>query len=258
MKAKALAIAISIGLSAPAQAEVLAGWDFSQYDGAGSLLTEGGGTPADTLDANYSTFDPTEGVGLEAADFGTLYFNGDFDSTDVDESAPSPIFAPAAGSLSSNLDAPAGCCQPFDSLQALLDDGQPFANALSMTATSAVDVVFEVDLSNVPEEVTNFGFSFAGQSVGGDAPVDIAWESESVASEGFLTLTSEDALIEVPLNTAASEFVRITLSLPTPGDGVGQVFLDNVAITGTVPEPGHAGAIAALLSVLGLRRRLRA
>jgi hypothetical protein len=253
-RAKLLAM-VSITLGAfctSAQAEVIAGWDFSQYAGAGSLVTTMGGMPQDTLSANYSTFDPTDGAGAEAAAFGTLYFDGSLGSTDVDEMAASPIFAPMAGSLTSNLNAPAGCCLPFDSFTELQLEGQDFTNPLSMTATQALTVVFEADLSAVAEDVSNFMLSFAGRAVGGDATVMIDYLSETSGSSGMFTLSDVEDVFELPMSEGVSEFIRVSVGFPTPGGGSGQVIIDNVAITATVPEPGQAGLVAASLSVVGL------
>lgn len=255
MRAKALAIAFLITLPASVHAEVIAGWDFSQFENVGSLVIDGSGVPVDVLDSNYSALAPQPGVGPDAA-FGVLFFNGLLGSTDVDETAQAPIFAPASPSLVSNLDAPAGCCLPFDSFVDLQNAGQPFANSLAMTATDAVTVVFDVDLSGVAQEASEFGLSFAARTDGSEAQLSIDWVTETVGSAGMATITAQDTAFDIPLGVGVSESVRVTLGFPAPGEGVGQIFLDNLAITATLPEPGSAGLAAALLCVaaLGARR----
>ncbi len=263
MKRTKLLAMVSVTLGAfcaSAQAEVVAGWDFSPYMGDGSLVAEMGGMPQDTLSANYSTFDPTDGAGAEAAAFGTLYFDGSsfpmgISSTNVDETAMSPIFAPTTavgGSLMSNLDAPTSCCVPFDSFMVLQNEGQDFANSLAMTATDAVDIVFEVDLSTVAQEASEFELSFAGRTLSGNANVAITFASDTGGGAGMAMLDDQDSLFTTPLSTGVSETVRVMFSIPAPSAEVGQVIIDNVAITATVPEPGQAGFLAASLSVVAL------
>jgi len=256
MRAKALAIAALITIPASAQAEVVVGWDFSQYEGAGSLAIENAGAPLDTLSANYSALAPVPGVGPDAAAFGTLYFNGVLGSTDVDETAQAPIFAPLDGSLTSNLDAPVGCCLAFDSFTELQAAGQEFANPLAMTATDTVVVVFEADLEGTGQIGSDFELTIAGRTTGDPAFVSVDFLGDSGGGAGGFNFTGTDTQFTLPLTVLPSESMLVTLTLPAPvGGEVGQAILDNVAITATLPEPGSAGLAAALLCIVGLRAR---
>ena len=76
-------VAVAAFVSAPAQATMVAGWDFSQYL-SDSQLSVDGATYTDTLSANYSNLDPTFGAGAESAAFGTMYIDGSFGSTAIE------------------------------------------------------------------------------------------------------------------------------------------------------------------------------
>jgi hypothetical protein len=260
------ALAVSPSGAGSAQAAMIGGWDFSQWAGDGALITDGTTFAlVDTLDANYSSLDPSDGAGAESAAFGTLYFNGQFGSTDVDETAFPPVFAPSAAapdSLSSNLNAPVagGGPVPFDSHTILQAEGQDFANLLSMIATTPLSVVFEVDLSSVPEFGSDWSVSFGGKTSSGTSAVGIEFSTDGLnyTSFGSVNLSSVDAPFSVNLGAGASDlaFVRFNFS---PA-GVDRPFIDNVAINATtaIPEPGTAllcGLGLVGLALAGRRRR---
>jgi hypothetical protein len=234
---------------------MVAGWDFSQYLGAG-LLSIDGATFTDQLAANYSDLDPTFGAGLESAAFGTMHVDGTFGSTNVDEASAGAQFVPTSDSLVSNLDAPA--FNSFDSFTILLDEeSQVFANPLSMIASGPVDVVFEADLTSAGQTGSNWRVSFGGRTFSGTSNVAIGFSSDgsSYGSFGSVQLTENDTAFDVDLGAAASQagFVRFSF------DPVGEALpiIDNVAIH--VPEPGGGIlAVTAWLAVQGvsaLRRR---
>src|SRR5262245_53360967 len=79
--------ALVAGSALAAQGNIIAGWDFSQYSGTGSLspLTN-------TLPANYSDLDSSFNAGSGSAAFGALYFDGTDGS-----SHPVTDFLPTAG-----------------------------------------------------------------------------------------------------------------------------------------------------------------
>jgi hypothetical protein len=239
---------------APARAQMVAGWDFSQYLGAG-LLSIDGATFTDQLAANYSDLDPTFGAGAESAAFGTMHVDGSFGSTNVDEASPGAQFVPTSDSLASNLDAPA--FNSFDSFTILLDEqSQVFANPLSMIASGAVDVVFAADLGADPGG-GRWSVSFGGKTLGGSSNVAIGFSSDGsgYTSAGSVQLTENDTAFDVDLGAATSQTAFVRLSF----DPVGEILpiVDNVAIH--VPEPGAGlGAAVALLAahgLAGLRRR---
>ena len=78
-----------------AQAAFIAGWDFTQYAGGGTMVLTENGDAYDTLRANYSDFDSSFGAGGDSQPFGTMYASGANGSTNVDELG-APDFAPTA------------------------------------------------------------------------------------------------------------------------------------------------------------------
>src|SRR5262249_60272794 len=72
LRAMAPVIALSALVAGSVHArEIVAGWDFSQFQEAGSLTPIGNSVPA-----NYSDYDPTFNAGSSSAAFGTAFFNG--------------------------------------------------------------------------------------------------------------------------------------------------------------------------------------
>jgi len=254
MKARLLAIASTIlsivaftSIAGSAQAYLAAGWDFSQFLGDGALTIDGSAYQ-NTLSANYSDLDPTFGAGAESAAFGTLYFNGSFGSTSVSPTGNlTEEFLPTAGSLTSNLDVPV---VSFDAFTVLLDEGQLFSNLLSMVARDSVSVVFEADLSTVPETGGNWSVSFGGKTFEGTSTVgvDFSTDGSSYAIVDSVILDGSDAQFVVNLGTAPSEtaFVRLNFD---PVDANQLPIIDNVAIS--VPEPGTVSqCFAVMISLL--------
>ena len=262
MKTRSLALAslacigAAVSLAVPARAQMVAGWDFSQYLGAG-LLSIDGATFTDQLSANYSDLDPTFGAGLESAAFGTLHMDGTFGSTNVDEASPGAQFVPTSDSLGSNLDAPA--LNSFDSFTILLDEeSQVYANPLSMIASSAVDVVFEADLTSAGQTGSGWSVRFGGRTFSGTSNVDVAFSSDgsSYGSPVSVELTVTDTAFSVDLGAETSQTGFVRLSFDPVGEAL--PIIDNVSIH--VPEPGGAIlAVTAWLAVHGLavlRRRI--
>jgi hypothetical protein len=238
---------------------MVAGWDFSQYFAPNTLSTDGVGF-TDTLDANYSDLDPTFGAGAESAAYGTMYMDGTAGSTDVDESSPGAAFVPTGGSLSSNLNAPGGV--PFDSHSVLDNEGQTYTNFLSMTATDAVSVVFEADLT-VLTAYNGWTVSFAGATFTGTTTVAVDFSTDGVGYHeyGTVTLDTTDTLFEVDLGIAQTDnvFVRLRFDAPV---GTDQAIIDNVAIMADVVSvptlPAAGPLLLGLLLATSARRRLRA
>jgi hypothetical protein len=243
-------ITVVAALTGPARAEMIAGWDFSQWFGDGLLSTDGEAF-TDTLDANYSDLDPTFGAGAESAAFGTLYLNGQFGSTNVGAGSGSEPFLPTAavpGSLTSNLGAPGGV--DFESFGVLLSEGQTFQNALAMTASSVVSVVFQADLSSIGSAGGDWSVSFGGQTFSGTAVVGVDFSTNGINYTPFGTfdLTTIDTPFSRTLGSdvIGTAFVRFNFAA-----GAGQPIIDNVAISATViPEP--ASALLCGLGMLGL------
>src|SRR5262245_10304831 len=173
-----------------AQASLVAGWDFSQYFDVGALSVDGTDF-TDTLSANYSDLDLTFNAGFESMAFGTMYINGDFGSSAVPIGTGNEQFVPSqatGGSLTSNFDAPG--LVDFDAFSVLSDEGQMFTNPVAMIASGAVSVVFEADLSQVPETGNNWVVSFAGRTFSGTSSITVESSSDGVnfASAGTANL----------------------------------------------------------------------
>jgi hypothetical protein len=248
---KLLAIAALALVADPARAEMIAGWDFSQWFTAGVLSTDGASLQ-NTLPANYSNLDPTFGAGAESADFGMMYMDGEFGSTDV---TPTPGMGteemiPSSGSLVSNIDAGTPGSQPFDSFTVLQAEGQEFQNLLGMMANSAVSVVFQADLSSISGTASSWSVSFGGQTIGGTSQVtvDFSTDGSSYSNAGSVMLTTADSLFEVDLGDVTSDMAFVRLNF-APTDLDSRPIIDNLAIV--APEP--SGALGLLSMLFGLR-----
>jgi hypothetical protein len=267
MKRKPLAIvsitslAVSVLLVRPAQAETVAGWDFSQWAGDAALITDGT-TPTfrNTLEANYSSLDPSDGAGAESAAFGTLYFDGNFGSTSVDELAYPPDFTPtaaAAGSLDSNLEGPVagGGPQPFNSFTILESEGQDFAQDVAMTAAAPLSVVFQADRGSPPPVSHHWELSLGGRTFDGSSDVEVEFSTDGVSYSPMTTfhLTSTDTRFSAPLMAAVTDTAFVRLSLDPLG---GQPMIDNVAVV-LLPEPDLPLQVAASLVTLAVLHRVR-
>ncbi len=254
------ALALTLAASRPAQAGLIAGWDFSQYFGPGELSIDGG-SYTNVLAANYSNLLTAPGAGPSAAAFGSLFFDGSYGSTIVDPSLGTAQLTPASDSLVSNINAPqtTAAFVPFDSFTTLDAAGQEFENALSLQVQSTVSFVFAAYLNTVPGLVSDWSLSFGGLTSSGTSLVDIAFSTNGVnfTSAGSRTLNTLDTLFTVSLAGLPSDTAYVRLNV-NPAGGF-DTRIDNVAINGTVvvPEPGTVvliGAALAAFAVIGRRR----
>lgn len=258
MKAKLLlstlaATALAAAVASPALAiSMVSGWDFSQYAGD-SFPSLDGENLVNTLDSNYSDLDPSFGAGAQSTAFGTMFLNGQFGSTDTNFGD----FIPSAAnpnSLSSNLGAPGG--SNFDSGVVLQSEGQIAFNLLTMTALSASTVVFEADLSSVPETGSNWTVTFAGRTSTDASIVQVQLSLDgvnfSLAQQANLTTNDTPYTFAFSAGTSEKAYVRLAYSDPLVGQNT---FLDNVSISAdltTVPEPATAAML--LVGLIGLVR----
>jgi hypothetical protein len=262
-----------------ARAAFIAGWDFTQYAGASSLVVDANTfATADTLKANYSDFDATFGAGGDSQPFGTMYMNGANGSTNVDENAATPIFLPTTGSLTPNLSLPGDNETPvgdvaFDASAGVLQSaagnynagtGQDFRNVLSMRALANLSVVFEANLSALGPlfQAQNWSLSFAGVSstLTSDVTVEFSTDGISYSSLATANLTTTAAAFtrSVLLNPGDNAFFRLGFT-STGANPIPRI--DNVTISGdvsAVPEPGTAMLLLLGLTGLGVAGRRRA
>lgn len=242
-----------------ASAQLIAGWDFSQYAVDGALSTDGV-TFVDSLAANYSSSDGTNNAGVESAAFGTFHIDGTNGSTNVDELSAAAIVVPTSavpGSqpLTGNLRAPAMVLgdNSFNSFSILIGEGQTNAQELGITARGVADVVFEAGQSGV--SIPNWAVSFDGRALRGTSNVDVAFSTNCSAFSvvGSVTLTEVEQVYNLAVLTGASTDVGcVRLSLDPSG---GQPIIDNVAV---VPEPGATSLLAAgVLGLVGLVQHRR-
>ena len=237
----------------PARATLVAGWDFSQFLAPGALTIDGS-NPANALGANYSNLDPTGGAGAESAAFGNLYFNGLYGSSNVDPLA-SPAFIPNDGSLNGNL---AANIPNFDAFALLADEGQLFTNPLSMTATSALNVVFSATLASVPQTGSAWALAFGAKTFSGASSVAVALSTDGLnyTPFGSVNLDTNDTPFTVTFGAITADTIYVRLGL---GGGTGQPIIDNVALSanlvGGVPEPTAAVLLGAGLALVGALRR---
>jgi hypothetical protein len=252
------AIVSVAALAAPVRAELVAGWDFSQYFTDG-LLSLDGQTLTNTLAANYSDFDPTFGAGAESAQYGRMFLDGQFGSTATPldlENDPIVPSAAAGGSLVSNLNAPQNEMPesdvPFDSCTVLKVEGQLYCNLLTTTALSiqaSSSVVFQADAQSESSET--WSLAFAGKTFEGTSQLSIDFSSDGAnyADVTSIQLTTLDTLYTLGLGDTTGDVGYVRFTFNPVGNAI--PFIDNVTIS--VPEPAGAGGIAAI-ALIGLSR----
>lgn len=267
MKTKTLAaLALSVGLlmagNAQATPELVAAWDMGQWCSVG-FTCDPGFALLETMDAAYSDRDPN-GLGSESAGYGTMHFDGQFGSTDVNPTfaAPGP-WLPQPPSLALNsfvhmapgfagvieLGNP-GNCASF-ALEGITSCGD-----YAMVASDAVEVVFKADLSPEPGvKGSAWEMSFAAAATTGTVDVNVSFSEDGINYSPVVVdeeVTTAGEIVSASLGgtNLTMAFVKLTL--------LGNTVIDNLAIKAElVPEPGTALlGLAGLagLAVFGRRR----
>jgi hypothetical protein len=282
MRVAAIAVfAASLSIAGSARAAFIAGWDFTQYAGAGTVqISEDPNTfepiNRNTLKANYSDFDTTFGAGGDSQPFGTMWMNGTNGSTLVDPD--NSIFLPTTGSLTPNLSTPGDNEVPvgdvaFDTSAGVLQvgagnyeagTGQDYRNVLSMRALGNVSVVFEANLSVLGPQysVENWSLTFAGISSTATSDVTVEFSTDGInyaaLTAASLTTTAAAFTRSVLGNAGDNAFFRLGFT-STGANPIPRI--DNVTISGDVtviPEPGTAALFLLGLVGLGVAGRRRA
>lgn len=278
MKKRILTVASMIAMAvAPgaAQADLIAGWDFSQYFTAGRLTIDGT-SYVNTLHANYSSLDPTFNAGgLVSSEAGRMVMDGSLGSSSVDPSPGSATVVPTPrkvgdygsavkdipvgdGAVRGNLNAPSPDLgsNPFNSFSILRAEGQANQELLALLANASESVVFQADVTVGAGAGEDWSVSFGGRALqGGAATVGVAF-APGCGGYGSVTnvnLTEDDQTFSVVFpgaNNGTSGCVRLDLSA--------DAIIDNVAIEATpLPEPGAALGLAAGFGLLATLRRRR-
>lgn len=246
--------ALAATLTTAANAEMIAGWDFSQYMGPGFNSTDNASLNADTLISNYSDLD-ANGVGTDSG-YGTMYVDGSYGSTDIVLDGTNDEIMPSTGSLLSNSDAGIALFDVSNALISKNEGAQINDNDLAYTSQSdsAFNVVFGVDTSSV-SDYTDFSLSFAALDT------DSATLSISYSTDGATWSIAEDFAVttaDTAYTTSVFSDVSDTAYFMFTFNEIGTV-IDNVSISGNaVPEPSAFAAIAgvfALAFVVNRRRK---
>ncbi len=243
-----LAIATTVALSAllagSANAVNVAGWDFSDTSRDGAALG--------SVDANYSSFDPTGGAGAEAATYGSATL-----SSVVGRGGD--IGAGVRGSVAGGQYQDANQAG-FGRLLRLQLEGQTFTHPMAATANSgAGTATFEGDLTSLAGQ-TGYGWSisFAGEVDGASSAnigVEFSPDCASYSSAGTVAVDGEANAYTVEFTKVASSNACARLTIPNSGDE--RVAVDNVTLDViAVPEPAvGAQLIAGIVGLVALVRR---
>ena len=244
-----LAIAMTVASSAllvgSAQAINVAGWDFSD--------TSSDGVSLGSVDANYSSFDPTGGAGAESAAYGSATLtNLIARGGDVVAGVRTDV----AGGEAQDANQ-----RGFNAFTTLQLEGQTYTQPMAVTAANGQgNVVFEGDLTSLGAGQGGYGWSisFAGQVVGAPSAsvyVEFSPDCSSYGGAGLVNVDEEGGSYTVEFDKIASDNACARLFIPNAGDE--RVAVDNVSLDViTVPEPAMgAQLLAGVAGLVALFRR---
>src|SRR6056297_2983786 len=248
-----------------AQADLIAGWDFSQYATAGRLTIDGT-TNTNTLDANYSSLDPSLGAGSASALFGSMRMDGTFGSSSINPAPGSDVLPTPRAVVLGNTAPFTGAIQGngagFDVFSVLQSEGQAYAQFLGLLANVGSTVVFSANPGALGGTFAgeNWSVEFGGETLEGVANVSVALDagcdggldsSATVVPLSTTTGATTQTVTFAGANTSALACVQFAMD-----SGAG---IDNVAVNATpVPEPGTMLMLAAGIGGLVVLRRAKA
>jgi len=266
MKKRTLVIVSLLGLlvsAGAAQAERIAGWDFSQYATAGRLTIDGT-TFVNTLDANYSGLRPgLFGFGASAGQFGKMVMDGTLGSSAVSASTSATVIptprAVVLGNAPPYSGAIRGNASGFDVFGALTATGQANTEFLALLANAANTVVFSADLSPLGQTGLNWSVQFGGETLAGSSNVFVGLD---VGCDGGLDVGPTPVAVDTTTGATTQAVTFPGLNISTQacvqfGLDSGAV-IDNVSIEATpVPEAGSILMLTAGIGGLAVLRRIR-
>jgi hypothetical protein len=247
----AAATVSSVSMAQTALHDLVAGWDFSQY--VSGVSSVDGASFTSTLDANYSE----SARGSAASGFGTIYYDGSFGSSNLNiNPGPGVQLVPTGPSLVSNLNYD-DFGEVFD--QVGLDSTFEEDLKLVLGENANTSLVFEV-----AGGYTDYIFNFAGSMNANTNTLSFSVSSDGTSYTPVATtaeLTTADTKFTVDftsngvINGASDVFIKMDFSNIAQGS---EVFIDNVAVLGVIPEPSMSlalmGFVAAMFTVVRRRR----
>jgi len=246
------AACLFVASQAQAIAQLVAGWDFSQSCLEGNLCDQAF-QEVQTLPANYSDLDPTDGMGAESAAFGTMHLDGQFGSSDVP--GFSGWFTTVSPSLTLNTsvhaDFPSVAMGAEGNASIMQSEipGVPYQQH-AMRASDIVDAVFRVDLTSSPGMLgSDWEVSFAAQSEGAASEVAVSFSMDGVdyGVPEVLAIGEAEEVITVALGGTDVSEAFVKLSFDFPQD---PARIDNLAIKAELQQMATTTTLAATTTTM--------
>lgn len=256
MKNKTILLAGVAALSAlsSANADLVAGWDFSQFVGSGFNSTTGIDFVGEgNAQANYSDFN-TPSPDVASSVYGSIFYDGSNGSTDA-ANGFSFQAAPVTGNLTSIVSQTADA-NPFNnagSYALLSNSGQGFTSDLSLGIDGNIQVVFQASVAGQWASATGWTLDFAAKDSTNTSSVswEISTDGTNFTSLGITSsLTTTDSGFQVTSGLAdGSDQVFFRGTFADIEVGSTRAIIDNVGISAVVPEPSTYAAIFGVVAL---------